>query len=99
MYILLTSKQGHYRTEISHGLVAAEIYNYLFCGSVRIQFVIAQLAEATKIRVIDEGPPEAINLVPSKFFPRFDDLTAARHALAELTSFAQLDAQLVKVLP
>ncbi|WP_179403892.1 ferredoxin [Burkholderia guangdongensis] len=99
MYILLASKVGQYRTELSEGLVAAEIYHYLFNGSVCIQFVIAQLAEPMKIRVVDEGPPETVNHVPSKFFPRFEDLAQARQALTELTVFSQLDTHLVKVSP
>ena len=97
MYILLTSKEGQYRTELRDGLVATEIYDYVFHGKPRLRVVIAQLSEPVKIPVVDEEPPGVTNLVPSKFFPRFDDLDSARRALAELADFGQCDTRLVKI--
>ena len=69
-----------------------ETYDYLFCGRTRAQFVIAELAHEVKIRIVDDASP-AVNLVPSKFLPRFASVEKAR---AELQQLAGKDAQLVR---
>src|SRR5215212_10706602 len=95
MYVILTSKPGQFRTELTDGLTPVEAWDYLFCGRTRARFVIAELARETKVRVVDEAPPPVVNLVPTKFLERFDSLEAARRELAHLTTFgASLQAAL-----
>lgn len=94
MYVILTSKPGQFRTEISEGLVPVEAWDYLFSGKRRARFVIAELAGETRIRVIDEAPPPRLNLVPSKFLPKFESVEAARAELAQLTRFGGAEAAL-----
>lgn len=84
MYVILTSKPGQFRTEPSDGVVAVESYDYLFCGKPRGRYVIAKMTGSPKLRVIDENGPPVVNWVPSKFFPKFDDLDAARRELDQL---------------
>ncbi len=93
-YVILTSKPGQFRTEGGPGLQPVEAYDYVFCGRVRAQFVIAVLEHPTRVRVVDEAPPETLNLVPSKFLERFDDLEAARRELRALGHFGTMDVEL-----
>lgn len=74
---------------------AVETYDYLFCGRKRAQFVIAELAHEVKIRIVDDGSP-AVNLVPSKFLPRFATLEKARAELKQLAGNGAMNAQLVR---
>ncbi len=93
-YVILTSKPGQFRTEAGPGLQPVEAYDYVFCGRVRAQFVIALLEQATRVRVVDETEPVTVNMVPSKFLERFDSLPAARAELQALCSFGAMDTQL-----
>ena len=74
---------------------AVETYDYLFCGRKRAQFVIAELAHEVKIRIVDDGSP-TVNLVPSKFLPRFATLEKARAELKQLAGNGAMNAQLVR---
>lgn len=96
MYVILTSKPGQFRTELADGLEAVETWDYLFCGRKRAQFVIARLLQEAKVRVVDETPPPVVNLVPSKFLPRFDTVEKARAELGSLAGAGAADARLVK---
>lgn len=93
-YVILTSKPGQFRTEPGPGLKLLEAYDYWFCGRVRAHFVIAELEQPTRVRVIDEAPPETVNLVPSKFLEAFDSLAAARRELDTLGRFGTMDVAL-----
>ncbi|HEV8110135.1 MAG TPA: ferredoxin [Burkholderiales bacterium] len=97
MYVILTSKPGQFHTEAGEGLTPVEAYDYLFCGRKRAHFVIAELAREVKIRIVDETGAPAVNLVPSKFLPRFATLAQARAELAELAGNRALNAALVRV--
>ena len=97
MYVILTSKPGQFRTEAGEGLKPVEAYDYLFCGRKRAQFVIAQLEGEPKVKIVDEGSPPAVNLVPSKFLPRFDSLEKARRELESLVSGGGIDASLQRI--
>jgi len=46
---------------------------------------------------VDESGADTVNLVPSKFLPRFDTLEGARAELAQLAKFGSMDIALVKV--
>ena len=94
MYVILTSKPGQFRTELVEGVRAIEAYDYLFGATPKARFVIAALDRPTKIRVIDEAEPPVLNLVPSKFLPRFESLEAARHELEHLIAFGSVRAAL-----
>ena len=99
MYVILTSKPGQFRTEILDGITPVEAWDYFFCGTRRARFVIAELAGETKVRVIDEAPPPAVNLVPTKFLPKFGTVEAARAELAHLTRFRGADTALTPAPP
>ena len=43
MYVVLTTKPGEFRTEITAGLKAVESYDYIFYGRKRANFTIAEL--------------------------------------------------------
>jgi len=96
MYVILTSKPGNFRTEIRSGLRPLQAYDYLFYGQKKAHFVIAELLEDTKIRVIEEGT-SIINDVPSKFFEKFESVERALAELEHLTRFGSVEAKLEKV--
>ncbi|MBS1182272.1 MAG: hypothetical protein H6Q99_2152 [Proteobacteria bacterium] len=97
MYVLLTTKPGEFRTEITDGLVAVESYDYVFYGRKRARFTIAELAGPTRIRIVEDEPPQIVNEVPNKLFESFDTLEAARDELGTLTRFGSMDIRLEKV--
>ena len=97
MYVILTSKPGQFRTEAGEGVQPVEAYDYLFCGRKRAQFVIAELARDTKVRIVEESGAAAVNLVPTKFLPRFVSVEEARLELEQLIRFGDLDSKLVKL--
>ena len=71
MYVILTSKPGQFRTEITDGLKPCAAYDYMFYGPKKAHFVIAELVrDDTRIRVIEEGSG-IVNDVPSKFLEKF----------------------------
>ena len=99
MYVILTSKPGQFRTELSADVQAVETYDYVFCGRKRAEFVIARLVRDGKIRIVDETAQPIVNLVPSKFLPRFESVDKARAELRQLVSFGGMDIALVKREP
>lgn len=97
MFVILTSKPGQFRTEITDGLRPCETYDYIFYGQKRARFVIAELQHATKLMVIDETPPIRVNHVPSKFLPQFDSIESARAELAHLTRSGESETRLERI--
>ena len=97
MYVILTSKPGQYRTEITEGLHPVEAYDYMFYGRCKARFVIAQLQGEGKFVVVDETPPEVINHIPSKFLQKFDTVEQARGQLRDLARPGDADVALVQV--
>ncbi len=85
MFLILTTKPGQFRTELCAELKHVEAWDYTAHGRVRAQFVIAELQGEAKIRIVDEGAHPVVNHVPSKFFPRFETLEAARKELHQLS--------------
>jgi hypothetical protein len=61
-----------------------EAYDYLFCGRKRAHFAIAELDGEVKVRIVEEGGAPLMNLVPSKFLPRFASVEKARREIAQL---------------
>jgi hypothetical protein len=97
MYVILTSKPGQFRTEIVDGLRPLESYDYLFYGNKKAHFVIAELLNETKVRVIDESwNTPIVNNVPSKFLEKFSTAEDALKELRHLTSFGTMDTALHK---
>jgi hypothetical protein len=96
-YLILTNKDGQFHTELCDGLHPVEHHDYFFYGKRRARFVIAELVRPVKIPIVEEGTPPLRNLVPSKFFPRFATLEAARKELEQLVNFGHLDVRLVRV--
>lgn len=97
MYVILANKAGHFRTEPGEGMEPVESYDYLFYGRRIAHYVIARMERDVKVRIIDESGSATVNLVPSKFLPRFDTLDGARQELAQLAKFGSMDIALVKV--
>jgi hypothetical protein len=97
MFLILTSKPGQFRTELGADLHEVEAWEYHAHGRTRAKFVIAELAGATKIRIVDEGAYPVVNQVPSKFFPKFDTLEAARAELRQLSGAASTGTTLVRL--
>ena len=73
-----------------------ETYDYLFCGRLRGHFVIAELLREVKIRIVDEASSPVVNLIPSKFLPRFASVEKARAELAQLAGNGAIDARLLR---
>jgi hypothetical protein len=96
MFVILTSKPGQFRTEISEDLQPVEAYDYVFCGRMRAHFVIANLAREVKITIVDESSPPVVNHVPSKLLAKFETVEAAQRELKSLTRFGNMDTSLVK---
>jgi hypothetical protein len=88
MYVILTSKIGIFRTEISVGLKPIETWDYFLFGKLRSRFVIAEIEGAPRITLIEEEPPYVVNHVPSKFLQKFDTITAAQRELHTLVRFS-----------
>jgi hypothetical protein len=97
MYVILTSKPGEFRTELVDGLRPVATYDYFFYGHRKAQFVIAELMRDTKVRVIDEAPPPAVNNVPSKFLEKFATAQDAYMELEHLTTFGHMETSLRKL--
>jgi hypothetical protein len=97
MYVILTSKVGHYHTEVGDGVRICETYDYLFYGQKKAHFVIGELLGEVKFRVVDETPPVVTTLVPSKFLPRFASIEAARLELRQLVKFGTMDTVLERL--
>lgn len=97
MFVILTSKPGQYRTEVTDGLNPCEAYDYIFYGHKKAHFVIAELHGEPTIRVIDEVPPAIVNEVPCKFLEKFETVEAARAQLRALVSFGRMEATLERV--
>lgn len=93
-YLILTSKPGVYRTEPGPHCLPVAAYDYRWFGKLRARFVIARLDEPTRVRVVDEGVPEVVNSVPTKFMPSYDTLDAARRELEQLAAGGGADARL-----
>jgi hypothetical protein len=96
-FVILTSKRGEFRTEIVDGLTPVETYEYSCFGRPRARFVIASLGKPTKVRIVDETPPRVVNLVPTKFLPRFESIERARRELETLAAAGGRDFVLAQV--
>ena len=97
-YVILTSKDGIFRTEPNDSLRPIEAWDYLFYGTRRAHFVVAELLAETRIRIVDDQLPPNINLVPSKLLEHFGTIEDARRELTTLTSFGRMDTELRRVV-
>jgi hypothetical protein len=95
VFVILTSKPGEFRTE-AEGLEPVERYDYFFCGRKRAEFMIARLDREVKVRIVEESAAAAVNLVPSKFLPRFETLEKARAELGQLANCRDVNVKLVR---
>ena len=96
MFAIVTHKPGEYHTELGENMRIVESYDYVFCGRTKAQFVIAEVGGGAKVRIVEESGARAVNVVPAKFLPSFDDIASARQELEQLAHFGTLDAKLVK---
>jgi len=84
MYVILTNKPGQFHTIPGDGLKPVEAWNYLLDGRKRAEFVIAEITGAPRVTIVDETPPPAVNVIPSKLLERFATLERARGELESL---------------
>jgi len=49
------------------------------------------------VRIVDETPPQVVNLVPTKFLEKFKTVEAARRELEALASSGGSEAALTRV--
>ena len=96
MFVILTSKPGQFRTELVEGLEQIESYDYIFHGRCKAHFVIARLHQRVKIRIVDETPPEVVNMIPSKLLEKFDTIAQARKVLHDLARHSNTETSLVQ---
>jgi hypothetical protein len=98
MYVILTSKPGQFRTELTPGLQPVETYDYMFHATRKARFVIAEITGTPHIRVVDEGEPPVVNNVPCKFLQHFETIEQARRELRTLTAFGTVQVRLEPVV-
>jgi ferredoxin len=97
MYVILTTKPGVFRTELTDGLTPVEAYDYILFGKRKAQFVIARIEGSPRIRIVEDEPPHVVNLVPSKFLQKFESIGAAHQELLHLAKFSSTDVRLEKI--
>jgi len=97
VFVILTSKPGQFHAEPTEGLRTVESYDYIFGGRKRAHFVIAELERPTRVRIVDDTPPEVVNLVPTKFLEKFQTIEAARQELEALARSGGAQAALSRV--
>jgi len=96
MYVILTTKPGHYRTETGADFHRLEAYDYEFCGRVRARFVLAELLRESRMRIVDESEVSTVNEVPTKFLQKYATLEAARAELDALCRFGGMEIRLLR---
>ena len=73
MYVILTSKPGQFRTEITEGLKPLEAYDYLFYGEKKAHFVIAELVRGRHAYPRGRGwPARSSTTCLAKFLEKFE---------------------------
>ena len=94
-YVIVTSKPGQFHAELTEGLNPVECFEYVANGRIRARFVIAELASPTRLRIVDETPPQVVNLVPTKFLAKYQTLQGARDELEALATTGQAELKRV----
>lgn len=94
-YLILTSRPGVYRTEPGPECQPVAAFDYLWCGRLRARYLIARLDAPARVRVIDEGEPASVNLVPTKFMPAFASVQDAHAELLALARGGGAESRLV----
>ena len=99
MYVVLTTKPGEFRTEMSPGVQAVETYDYIFYGRKRASFTIAKLADdqqagSASSRTSRRRSKTTCRASCSRSSTR--SRTRA-HELKTLTSYGSMDIQLKRV--
>jgi ferredoxin len=97
LYVILTTRPGVFKTELSEELTPVEVYDYFLFGKKRAQFVIAHIEGSPKIKIVEDEPPGVVNHVPSKFLQKFETVGAAHAELQHLARYSSSDARLEKV--
>lgn len=98
MYVILTSKPGQFRTEVTDGLRPWKAFDYFFYGKKTAHFVIAELLrETARIRVIEDDTA-IVNDVPTKFLEKFETADGALDQLKHLTTFGHMETTLRAVV-
>ncbi|NKJ47668.1 hypothetical protein CIC12_13125 [Burkholderia sp. SG-MS1] len=96
MYIVLTSRPGQYRSEPTPGITPVETHDYFYGARHVAAFVVAQLEGEARVRIVEETEPQAVNLVPTKFFEKFATLREALRSIEALAAHAHADARVCR---
>jgi hypothetical protein len=96
MYVILTSKPTQYRTYPSADMATLEVYDYLDTGRLVATFVIGSFERETKVEIVDELTPSAVNRVSTRLLEKFDTAAAAVEALRELAQGGGVHVKLVR---
>jgi hypothetical protein len=93
MYIVLTSRPGQYRSEPTPGITPIETHDYFYGERHVAAFVVAQLEGEARVRIVEETVPQAVNLVPTKFFEKFATVRDALQSIEELAGRGHEEAR------
>ncbi len=97
-FVILTDKDGVFRTEADDSLRPVEAWDYFFYGQHKARFTLAEVLRETRLRIVEPGPASPANLVPSKLLEHFDTIEDARKELSSLTTYGRMDCKLQRVV-
>ncbi len=99
MYIVLTSRPGEYRSEPTTGITPVETHDYFYGTRHVAAFVVAKLDGQARVKIVEEASPHGENLVPTKFFEKFESVSAAVASLEGLVGHGHAQARLSRREP
>lgn len=94
MYIVLTSRPGEYRSEPTPGVTPVETHDYYYGMRHIAAFVVARIEGPARVRIVDETAPHGANLVPTKFYEKFESVSEAIASLEALVGHEHTQARL-----
>ncbi|VVE37931.1 ferredoxin [Pandoraea horticolens] len=94
MYIVLTSRPGEYRSEPTPGITPVETHDYYYGTRHVAAFVVAKLDAQARVRIVEEVAPQGVNLVPTKFYEKFESVSEAVASLEALVGHEHAQARL-----
>lgn len=97
-YLILASRPGVYRTEPGPECQPVAAFDYLWCGRLRARYLIARLDMPARVRVVDEGEPPTVNLVPTRFMPSYASVQDAHAELLALVRGGGAESRLVEAM-
>lgn len=96
VFIIITSKNNEFISEIINDASLIESYDYFFYGNLKAKFDIYQIETDTKIKITDINPPTVTNYISTKFLEKFASVEDARSELVALAPSNNPNIQLTK---